>query len=346
MQQQRILILALLMVLGTASSLHARQPPSFSKEIMPFFARYCLECHSGEKPKGDLNLESYKNLQQGGKSGEVVVPNKPDESRLVILAEGKDKLVMPPKTAKQPKREEVALLRAWVAAGAKVDAGTIAVTIPDIKTRVSANPPVTCLAYHSNGKILAAGLYDEILFIDPATGDIVGELKGLPGKVTALALSGDGKNLAVAAGATGTAGEVRFYAVAPSGVPAEKPVHTIAAHNDVIYAAAFSPDNKILATASYDRLIKLWDVASGKELRTLKDHSDAVYSLAFSPDGKWLASGAADRAVKIWDVTTGKERHHLEGGHRGAVKSLSFSVDGKRLASGSVDTSILIWDLD
>ncbi|HEV3204009.1 MAG TPA: c-type cytochrome domain-containing protein, partial [Gemmataceae bacterium] len=202
--------------------LPAEEPPSYSKQIRPFLARYCLECHTGDKPKGDLNLETYKSLQEGGKSGPVVVAYKPDESRLVILTGGKDKLVMPPKTAKQPRTEEIALLRAWVAAGAKEDAATIAITIPDIKPRVPATPGVTSLAYHPNGKIVAAGVANEIVFIDVADGDIIDELRGHPGKVTSLAFSRDGKTLATAAGAAGTLGEIRLYSLAPSGLPNEK----------------------------------------------------------------------------------------------------------------------------
>ena len=55
------------------------------------------------------------------------------------------------------------------------------------------------------------------------------------------------------------------------------------------------------ATATYDKLIKLWDTATGTEIRTLKDHIDAVYALAFTPDGKRLVSGSADRRMKVWD---------------------------------------------
>src|SRR5579883_396426 len=99
-------------VLLTIAAGAPAQPPSYSKQVKPFFARYCLECHSADKTKGDLNLETYQGLRAGGKSGPVVVPGKPDESRLVRLAEGKDKPAMPPKKAKQPKPNEVAILRA------------------------------------------------------------------------------------------------------------------------------------------------------------------------------------------------------------------------------------------
>src|SRR5438552_8366103 len=84
--------------------------PSYARQVKPFLAKYCLECHSGDKAKGGLSLETYQSLQKGGDNGPVLVPGKPDESRIIQFVEGKDKLVMPPKKAKQPKPEERGLL--------------------------------------------------------------------------------------------------------------------------------------------------------------------------------------------------------------------------------------------
>src|SRR5262249_59627190 len=130
----------------------------------------------------------------------------------------------------------------------------------------------------------------------------------------------------VAAGAPASAGELRLYAVPSNGLPGSKPDGVFAAHADLIQDVAFSPDGKLLATCGYDRLIKLWDPATGKEVRTLKDHSDAVYSLAFSPDGKLLASGAADRAVKVWEVASGVRLYTL-GESTDWVYAVAFTPD-------------------
>src|SRR5262249_17377748 len=132
----------------------AQQPPSYAKQVRPFLAKYCLECHNASQAKGELVLETFKAMQDGGKSGPGVVPGKPDESPLVLLAEGKQKPAMPPKDAKQPKRDEVAVLRAWVAAGAKDDLATVAATVPNIKPRVPTAAPVSALAYRPDGKQL------------------------------------------------------------------------------------------------------------------------------------------------------------------------------------------------
>ena len=76
---------------------------------------------------------------------------------------------------------------------------------------------------------------------------------------------------------------------------------------------AFSPDGRLLATASEDKTARLWDPATGKNLRTLTGHTNAVMGVAFSPDGRLLATASWDHTARLWDPATGERLRTLTG---------------------------------
>ena len=102
-------------------------------------------------------------------------------------------------------------------------------------------------------------------------------------------------------------------------------------------------DGARLASASNDRTMKLWDVASGQEIGTLKGHTGAVASVAFNRDGTRLASASEDRTVKLWDAATGQELRTIRG-LASSVWSVAFSHDDSRLAAAMDDRTVVIWD--
>ena len=91
-------------------------------------------------------------------------------------------------------------------------------------------------------------------------------------------------------------------------------------------------------------MLKLWDLASGKELRTFTGHVHGVSSVAISPDGRTALSGSVDRTLKLWDLSTGKELRTFTG-HSLPVFSVAFAPDGQTALSGSLDETLKLWDL-
>src|SRR5919199_148899 len=122
-------------------------------------------------------------------------------------------------------------------------------------------------------------------------------------------------------------------------------------HNGAVNSVSFSPDGKMIASASDDNTVKLWSI-DGKLLRTLKGHTNSlrdsftarVNSVSFSPDGKRIASASNDKTVKLWSVDGTLLRTFT--GHTNWVNSVRFSPDGQTIASASADNTIKLWSVN
>jgi WD40 repeat protein len=123
-------------------------------------------------------------------------------------------------------------------------------------------------------------------------------------------------------------------------------VATLGGHTEAIYAVAFSPDGKQVASASFDRTIKLWDAATGKEIKTLggsTGHQNLVLCVAYCPDGQLLASGGVDNIARIWKIAGGAPTKTLA--HPSLVDAVAFNSTSNLLATGCHDGAVRIWDV-
>lgn len=122
----------------------------------------------------------------------------------------------------------------------------------------------------------------------------------------------------------------------------KKPLARLTGHQQLINDVKFSPDGRILASASFDKSIKLWQAKTGQFICTLRGHVQAVYMISFSADSRLIVSGSADSTLKLWNVQMKKLEIDLPG-HADEVYAVDWSTDGARVASGGKDKVLKLW---
>ena len=310
--------------------------PDYQNDIAPILRQYCAGCHNNDEPEAEFSVETFANLMKGGESKVAIKPGNPNSSYLIQTITGQKKPYMPPRKEPQLSQQQIQLLKDWIKAGAKgpkEDISLLANLVTPKFPGSKAKPTITATATSPDGKIQASGSFRSVEFGKH-------KIKDLPGKVNALAFSQDNKWIAAATGITGLQGSAIVFNVANGN-----PVALLKGkHKDVVTSLAFSPNNQILATASYDSTIQLWSTKTWKPIKKLSGHNGAVHSISWDPDSKILASASADQSIKIWHTQTG-QLLDTRSQPTGEQYTISIISDGKYFLATGADKQIRLWQL-
>lgn len=228
---------------------------------------------------------------------------------------------------------------------------------------------ISTLAYSPDGQTLVSGSFDETIQIwNLKTRKLIRSLPGHKDGVNAVVISPNGQTLVSAGGSaqptTDKTINVWNLQQPQLAVPQTKiqrklqpkakrqnsnnPLLTLTGHAAGITSLALAPDGQVIASASYDKTIKLWNLKTGQLINTLTGHNSWVRSIAISPDGQTLASGGGsldpntDTNVRLWNLQTGKLIRTIPG-NPDSTSFVGFSPDGQTLVLAS-ETAIKIYN--
>jgi WD40 repeat protein len=224
---------------------------------------------------------------------------------------------------------------------------------PPLLRRDSFTEPVYCAAFSPDSKrIIAAAADGSLRLFDIRSGKELKRLQpskvGVPirsNRIWSVCFSADGRHVITG----GFDGSIRLWNVDSGKEIRRSRPNGFEPHfngdSDFVRSVVVSREGKLVLSGGDDRLVKLWNEATGQEIRTFAGHDHFVWSVALSRNSKLALSGSLDKTIRLWDVATGKQLQVLRG-HKDTVLSVAFTPDARHALSGSTDKTLILWDLE
>ena len=359
--------LAPVLAVACASSLWAQEPAKITYEdhIKPIFREHCSSCHNNNAKKGGLSLENFQATMAGGSSGEVLVSGDLDSSRLYALTAHKEQPTMPPMQDKIA-QAKIDLLKTWIEQGMPENSGSAirkpmasaaAISVaaagrpegaPPMPSTVLKQTPlytakassISALGAAPWSPLIAVGGQRQVALYHSMTGQLLGILPFPEGEPQSITFSRDGKLILIGGGRHSVDGFAVLCEISTGNRIAK-----VGDELDIVMAADISDDNRLIALAGPQKMVRVYDTLTGELKWEQKKHTDWIYAVRFSPDGLLLATADRAAGLMIWESATGKMYADLQA-HKNEIRSLAWRPDSGAVVSASIDGTLKMWDMN
>jgi WD40 repeat protein len=206
---------------------------------------------------------------------------------------------------------------------------------------------VVRVAFTSDGGGVFTGQSDGKIILWDTTGKQLKSFSGHTSRITSLAPTRDGTRLLSSAGPMSgiyAASRQEEQVARIWDIKTGKMLQLLSGHKDIVWDARYSPDERLVVTASEDGTARVWDVTTGREVLPRFEHGAGVKQAFFSGDGKFIYTVAKDHRVRIWNASTGILLDTLAV-PKGDIRSVAVTPTRSHLISGTDDGLVRIWDV-
>jgi WD40 repeat protein len=351
---QALLILIVAATSATAADEPAAKKPApdFAAEVHPILKRNCLACHNATKAKADLILETPSDMIKGGDSGSALVPGDAEASFVYTVSAHTEEPTMPPEknksNAKKLTPDELAILKAWIDAGA--EGGAVIAAAPENWRALNGPQPVYAAAVAEDGRFAAAGRGQQIQVYDLRLGQAAATLLDPEISNKENFPKGAAHNDLVQALAFNRYGDLASggYRIAKVWRRAEPTKAADIALTTKVSVTASSSDRKWQAFGAADGNLSLIDAtkpAAEAKPETLKLPGGAITALALSSDGTQVAATTADKKLHLRATAAGSKPKTAPEALAAAATAAAFVEQNQTLATAAADGSIRLTPL-